>query len=106
MNQVLCEYDPPHTHSFPADWQFAGPRGTDCRADPRWKPTTYVYLDASLHEVWSTQVPRCVDEALDKFSLHRAYAPAYLQFTDEHGQLQLAPFQYDYKTDTVFPLEA
>jgi hypothetical protein len=102
---LVCDYEPHHTHEFPDDWQLMGPRGKDWRADPRWKPTTYVYLDEQLRVVWTTQVPKCLDEALDKFTAYRGYGPAYLQATNAEGKLELVPFKYDSKTDTVYPLE-
>ena len=104
MIQVLCQYDPPHTHTYPLDWHFGGPRGTDPRADPRWKPRHYVYLDSQLREVWTTHVPRCLDQALDEFSLYRGYDPKYLEAQDESGVLQLVPFEYDPVSDSVFSL--
>lgn len=102
--KILCSIEPAHTHEFPDDWIFAGPRGTDFRADPRWKPSVYIYLDESLREVWRSSEPKCLDDALDKFTLHRDLRPTYLQFAPERGELQLAPFQYDPATDTITEL--
>lgn len=106
MIRMKCDVEPEHFHEFPDDWIFAGPRGTDWRADPRWKPSVYIYLDENLRTVWQTSEPRCLDDAINKFSAHRAYNPAYLQCAPERGNLELVPFKYDAKTDTVFPLEA
>jgi hypothetical protein len=103
--KVLCDVEPAHTHEFPDDWIFAGPRGTDWRADPRWKPSVYIYLDENLRTVWQTSEPKCLDDAVNKFTAHRAYHPVYLQYAPGRGELELAPFKYDYKTDTVYPLE-
>lgn len=103
--KVLCDVEPAHTHEFSDDWIFAGPRGTDWRADPRWKPSVYIYLDDHLNEVWRTSEPKCLDAALDKFSQHATVGAAYLQYSPERGELQVAPWKYDAATDTLYPLE-
>lgn len=57
---IVIEY--PHTdcsHEYPNDWDFGGANGLDPRADPRWMPTTYQYLDKELNEIHITQVPLC-----------------------------------------------
>jgi hypothetical protein len=51
-------------HPLPGDWIFGGPENTDPRADPRWEPMTFLYLDRMLHRRKITQVPRCIHEAI------------------------------------------
>lgn len=99
-----CRYDPPHTHEYPDDWEFGGANGGDPRADPRWQPTTYVYLDDHLTVVHTTQAPTCLDEALDQFTLYREDRATYLQQADGDGGLRLVDFRYDPDTDVVSPL--
>lgn len=100
-----CPYEPPHSHEFPDDWVFGGPSETDPRADERWTPTTYIYLNDRLDPVWTTQVPVCLDQALDEFTKYRESGAAYLQSRVRGGKLVLEPFRYDPKTDTVFSLD-
>jgi hypothetical protein len=56
--------DPECKHPLPGDWEFAGATGEDPRADPRWQPETFSYLDRMLHRITITQVPRCIHEAI------------------------------------------
>lgn len=99
-----CAYEPPHTHEFPDDWQFGGANGKDPRSDPRWTPTTYVYLNDHFDEVWITQAPLCLDQAIDEFTKYRALGATYLQYRDAGGELVLADCQYAPTIDTVFSL--
>lgn len=106
MTVVLeCDFDPPHQHSWPDDWEFGGARGLDPRADVRYRPTTYYYLSDHLDVIWTTQVPLCDDEALDNFSLHSD--AVYIQ-VKRPGMTspELMDFTYDRATDTVNPLGA
>ena len=99
-----CGYEPPHQHEFPDDWTFGGADGEDPRADVRWTPTTYVYLNDHFDEVWRTQTPLCDDEALDEFTKHAALGATYLQARQPDGELVLLDWQYDPKTDVLSPL--
>lgn len=101
---IECPYEPVHEHEFPEDWEFGGANQLDPRSDRRWTPTTYVYLDSNLHEVWTTQVPLCLDQAIDEFTKHRAFNPKYLQRRVGRGQLELVPVEYDPETDEVTDL--
>lgn len=103
---IECPYEPLHVHFYPEDWQFAGANSLDPRSDPRWEPTTYVYLDDNLREVWTTQVPLCLDQALDEFTRHAGLGATFLQYGPPRGALELASWRYDKATDTVFPLGA
>jgi hypothetical protein len=101
---IACPYEPDHVHEFPEDWVFGGANSLDPRSDPRWEPTTYVYLDSDLREVWTTQVPLCLDQALDEFTKHARLGATFLQFGSPRGELDLAPWRYDRDSDTVYPL--
>lgn len=108
MTLVLeCPYEPPHVHEFPDDWEFAGADGTDPRADHRYRSDTWVYLDATLHEVHLTQVPLCDDQAIDEFTKVAGWGlnPVYLQVkragTTEFIVLE---WKYDEQSDQVSPL--
>jgi len=98
---IECNYEPIHEHTYPEDWEWTGANLLDPRADPRWVNTTYVYLDADLHEVWTTQVPLCLDQALDEFTKHKWLGVKYLQRRVGRGSMELVPFEYDFATDTV-----
>lgn len=104
MVVIECGYEPPHTHEYPEDWEFGGANNLDPRSDRRYVPTTYIYLDANLREVWSTQTPLCLDQALDEFTKHASIGATYLQVKNERGELELVSFIYDRATDTVNPL--
>lgn len=98
---IECPYEPVHEHEFPDDWEFGGANHLDPRSDPRWEPTTYVYLDDSLHEVWTTQVPLCLDQAIDEFTKHASLGVKYLQLRKGRGDVELVPVEYDRATDEV-----
>ena len=104
-----CIYDPPHTHEFPIDWQFGGPNGTDFRSDPRWNPTTYIYLSDKFEPLHRTQSPMCDDEAIDRFSQVATfgpdYNPRYLQAIRPDGIPTALPVEYFADTDEVFDKE-
>lgn len=100
-----CRYEPPHTHEFPNDWTFGGANGEDPRADSRWEPTTYRYLDERLDEIWYTQTPLCDDQAIDEFTRWGRDGAVYLQVRRPGMRdFELLPWQYDAETDTVFAL--
>lgn len=46
-------------HEWPDDWEFGGANGLDPRADSRWMPSTYQYLDKGLNQIHVSQVPLC-----------------------------------------------
>lgn len=54
-------------HTLPAGWEFAGPTEQDPRADRRWWPTTYTYLDRNLRKRYVSQEPFCDHVALGSF---------------------------------------
>ena len=105
-----CKYDtePGHRpHEFPDDWVLGGPLGNDPRADPRWRGTTYSYLDDRLREVHWTQVPLCDDQALDEFTKVANFGPnfnpTYLQCKRPGGEVVVLGWKYDPDTDTLHP---
>ena len=103
---IDCGYD--ETHTYPEDWIFGGANGIDPRADPRWQPTTYEYLDAFAQSVHVTQTPLCDEEALDEFTKVSSFGnlrPVYLQVKRPGEKEHLLPFSYDESTDTVYPME-
>lgn len=103
---IECAFDPPHTHHYPDDWQFGGANSLDPRADPRWHPTTYEYIDANLERIHITQVPLCDDEALDYCtnvaSFGPDFNPVWVWSVTPEGVVAL-PFIYDKATDTLYP---
>jgi hypothetical protein len=102
--KIECPYEPLHVHFYPADWQFGGANGLDPRSDPRWENTTYVYLDHNLREIWTTQTPLCLDQAIDEFTKHAEVGATFLQYGPPRGPLELAPWRYSAKEDTAYPL--
>lgn len=106
MVTIACPYEPPHAHEFPDDWVFGGANQLDPRSDPRWEPVTYVYLDRDLKEIWRTQAPLCLDQALDEFTRQADIGAAFLQYGPARGSLELASWRYDRATDTIYPLGA
>lgn len=101
-----CSYlDEPHEHTFPDDWIFAGDNDADPRADPRWRPTTYVYFDQKLRPIWHTQTPLCDHQALDEFTKVTQFGPTFqpmLIEKHEPGKKSIfLPYQYDPATDTI-----
>ena len=100
-----CNYEPPHQHEFPSDWEFGGADGEDPRADRRWQPTTYQYLNAHLDLVWTTQVPLCDDQAIDEFTKHSELGVVYLQVRRPgERDFVLLDWKYNPTTDVVSPL--
>lgn len=99
-----CRYEPPHTHEFPDDWVFAGANGQDPRADVRWRPTTYHYLDDHFNIVWSTQAPLCLDQAIDEFTRWATGTVMYLQVQRHGGEPELTDWQYLVADDLVVRL--
>lgn len=53
-------------HEYPDDWEFGGANGGDPRADRRWQPTTYEYLNRNLRPVYVSTVPLCDHEAIHR----------------------------------------
>jgi hypothetical protein len=107
MIEIECDYDQPHTHEFPDDWEFGGASGLYFAADKRWRSTTYTYLDDQLREVYSTQVPQCDGEAIDNFTWvakggRVGQLPTTLQVSRPDGEVTLLPVRYDPATDTVW----
>jgi len=102
---LLCRYD--EEHEYPDDWTFGGTDGNDPRADPRWQPTIYSYLDDHLVSVHTTITPLCDEEALDEFTkvcnfgdLH----PVYLEVKRPSGEVEVLPFRYLESEDTLYPI--
>ena len=103
---IDCPFDPPHEHVLPGDWCFGGVDNLDWRADPRWKPSTYMYFDDKLVEIYVTQVPKCDDEAIDMFSfvasIGKDFNPIWLRVKRPDGTESRLPVVYDRQTDEVF----
>lgn len=74
---VKCDYFELHTHEYPDDWFFGGPRNADPRADPRWLPTTYRYVDDRLDTIYDTQTPKCDEQAIDEFTKVASFGPDF-----------------------------
>lgn len=61
------EDHPDCKHPLPGDWQFGGATDQDPRADPRWVPTVYVYMDQMLRKRYITTEPFCIHVAITSF---------------------------------------
>lgn len=46
-------------HEYPDDWTFGGANGGDPRADPRWMPTTYQFLDRNFRTIFTCSSALC-----------------------------------------------
>jgi hypothetical protein len=105
--EIECDFtDPPHVHEYPDCWIFGGANELDPRADPRWKPTTYIYYDRDTSEITTTQWPLCDDEALDNFTQVariRGADPRWISAKRPSSSPEMLPFLYDKATDTVYP---
>lgn len=100
-----CGYD--ETHEYPDDWIFGGADELDPRADMRWMPTTYTYLDAGLRDVHVTQAPICLHQAIDEFTKVEGWGnlkPVYLQIRKPGDKPHVLDLCYVAATDTVHPL--
>lgn len=96
------------SHEYPDDWILGGANTLDPRADPRWQPTTYRYLDSSLQEVHISQTPLCDEQAIDEFTLVSSYGnlePVYITVKRPGEREQVLPLEYVQTTDTVHEME-
>lgn len=59
--------DPECLHIFPQDWHFGGATGEDPRADPRWLPSTYLFIDRMFQGRCHTSEPFCDHDAVGPF---------------------------------------
>lgn len=107
--EIECGFtDPPHVHTYPADWLFGGADGLHPGADKRFLPTTYTYYDADTTELTVSQIPLCDDEALDyftKIAQIKGSNPRWCSAKRPGGKLEMLPFLYDKASDTVYPSE-
>jgi hypothetical protein len=51
-------------HEYPDNWVFGGAIGADPRADPRYLPTTYVFMDRKLQAIHTCCSSLCDHEAI------------------------------------------
>ena len=102
MIYQTCEYGGPD-HEFPDDWEFGGANDEHPGADPRYRPTTYVYFDDKIRPIHLTQVPLCDDQAIDEFTfvanISPDFNPVWLQATRPDRKVVMLPIQYDKTTD-------
>ena len=77
MIEVTCNYGETHTHEFPDDWLFDGADGMHWGADPRYRPTTYVYFDEKIRPIHLTQVPLCDNEAIEMLAFVARIGPDF-----------------------------
>lgn len=107
MIQIECHFPPTHVHEYPDDWNLGGANATDPRADSRWRPSTYEYIDDRLDCIHTTQVPLCDDQALDEFTKVAGYGPdfnpVWLKVCRPDGTEEMLPWIYDKQTDEVRP---
>lgn len=105
--EIPCAFEGvPHT--YPSDWQFGGANGKHPGADPRWKPSTYIYYDKDATEVWRTQVYLCDDEALNGFTRVAEIvgaSPHWIAVERPGGKSEMLPWVYDKASDTYYPRE-
>lgn len=66
--KVQCQYNASVQHEFPDDWVFGGANGKHPGADPRWRPTSYIYYDQNLLVTWHTSSPLCDEEAIARIA--------------------------------------
>ncbi|HWI68582.1 MAG TPA: hypothetical protein VNS88_09395 [Nitrospiraceae bacterium] len=106
---VECDYLEDHTHEYPDDWFFGGPRGMDPRADPRWVLVTYEYIDNRLDVIHMTQTPICEQQAIDEFTKVAAFGPGFnpIWITKRQGDEQPHTLKviYNKLTDEVSDCE-
>jgi len=106
--KIKCRYGFDHEyHEYPNDWIMGGANGEDPRADPRWKPTTYLYYDWQAQVIWTTQTPLCDDQAIDEFTKVRDMGTTMRpKWIGKYrglpgGPVQMLNVVYDAATDTV-----
>lgn len=51
-------------HEYPDDWTFGGAKGGDPRADQRFQPTTYIFMNRMLAPIYIGSDPLCDHEAI------------------------------------------
>lgn len=80
-------------HTLPGDWIFGGPTDEDPRADPRWRPMTYVFMDRLLRTKHMTSEPMCIHVAKSSYKerIERLYDVKIFYITaaleNEKGEL-------------------
>lgn len=106
MIKYHCGYDD-GPHEYPDDWQFGGANEADPRADPRWRPTKYVYYSDKFEVLAFTQALCCDDEALDYFTKiakhFPGHNPRYIEVKRPDEEKQMLPWVYNKAEDTVYP---
>ena len=104
--KVLCDYDVPHEHIFPDDWIFGGSDNMDPAADPRWRGSSYMFIDDKLRVIYTGGEFRCDQEAIDRgftfvASMSKAHNPVWLRARRPNGREESIPVIYDKQTDEV-----
>jgi hypothetical protein len=56
-------------HVFPKDWHFGGATGDDPRADPRWTPSVYLFVDGGMVAQHTSSIPFCDHDAKGPYRL-------------------------------------
>lgn len=82
------------SHEFPDDWVFGGAIGADPRADDRWRPTVYAYLNNKLRPIFVDSSSLCDHQAVQEKRLAvEGYFPPtkvyYIQAQRPDGTTQL-----------------
>lgn len=52
-------------HTYPDDWEFGGAKGGDPRADSRWQPTTYIFMNRNFRPIFIGSDSLCDHEAIN-----------------------------------------
>lgn len=102
---VECEYLERHEHVFPGSWHFGGADGTHPGADPRFKSTTYKFLDCDLNPVFTSSMFTCDEMALDYFThlKEAGHIARYLAARrQDEKKYELIPWVYNAELDTLY----
>ena len=82
------------SHEYPDDWVFGGPLGGDPRADVRYRPNVYEFLDWKLQVIHTDCSPLCDHEAVSgkRMSVDRNFPTSkvyYIKVTRPDGSTGL-----------------
>lgn len=103
MIQLECPYGGP-SHEYLDDWVLGGADGKHPGADRRLKTRIYTYWSDEVEILWTTSIPICDDEAIDKFTWVAKTLrcnPTRLSVRVVGEQEVMLPVVYDSATDTA-----
>lgn len=80
-------------HEYPDDWTFGGANGGDPRADQRWQPTLYEYLNRQMAVVHVSTAPLCDHEAIHQekaqVDFHKGSEIFYIKATRSDDSIEM-----------------